>query len=49
MALRINSEAPNFSADSTKGRINFHEFLDGVYTRASAHAVEVLTQDRTID
>ena len=30
-----------------RGRINFHEFLDGVYTRASAHAVEVLTEDRT--
>jgi uncharacterized Zn finger protein len=30
-----------------RGRLNFHEFLDGVYTRASAHAAEVLTADRT--
>ncbi len=27
MALRINSEAPNFSADSTQGRINFHDWI----------------------
>jgi uncharacterized Zn finger protein len=30
-----------------RGRLNFHEFLDGVYARASAHAAEVLTADRT--
>ena len=27
MALRINSEAPNFSAETTQGTINFHEWL----------------------
>ena len=29
-----------------RGKMNFHEFLDGVYTRASAHAFEVLTAER---
>ena len=27
MALRINSEAPNFTADTTQGRVNFHEWI----------------------
>ncbi len=27
MSLRINSEAPNFTADTTKGKLNFHEFI----------------------
>lgn len=27
MALRINSEAPNFSAETTQGTINFHEWI----------------------
>jgi thioredoxin-dependent peroxiredoxin len=27
MALRINSEAPNFTADTTQGRIDFHEWI----------------------
>jgi alkyl hydroperoxide reductase subunit AhpC len=27
MALRINSEAPNFSADTTQGRIDFHQWI----------------------
>jgi len=27
MALRINSEAPNFTAETTEGTINFHEWI----------------------
>jgi alkyl hydroperoxide reductase subunit AhpC len=27
MALRINGEAPNFTADTTQGRIEFHEWM----------------------
>lgn len=27
MSLRIGDEAPNFTADTTEGEINFHEYL----------------------
>src|ERR1700729_797378 len=27
MSLRINSEAPNFNAETTQGRINFHDWI----------------------
>jgi thioredoxin-dependent peroxiredoxin len=27
MALRINSEAPNFNADTTQGKIDFHQWI----------------------
>jgi alkyl hydroperoxide reductase subunit AhpC len=27
MALRINSDAPNFTADTTQGRVDFHEWI----------------------
>jgi alkyl hydroperoxide reductase subunit AhpC len=27
MSLRINAEAPNFTAETTEGRINFHDWI----------------------
>ena len=27
MALRINGEAPNFTADTTQGQIDFHQWI----------------------
>ena len=27
MALRINSDAPNFTAETTEGKVNFHEWM----------------------
>jgi hypothetical protein len=27
MSLRINSEAPNFTAETTEGTINFHDWI----------------------
>ena len=30
MALRLGDEAPNFTAETTQGTVNFHEWLESV-------------------
>ena len=37
MALRINDIAPNFTAESTQGSLNWHEYIDGGYAILFSH------------
>jgi len=29
MAIRLGNEAPDFTAETTEGTVNFHEWIDG--------------------
>jgi alkyl hydroperoxide reductase subunit AhpC len=37
MSLRINSEAPNFTAETTQGSINFHDFVGNGWAVLFSH------------
>ena len=37
MSLRINSEAPNFSAETTEGKIDFHQWIGNGWAILFSH------------
>ena len=37
MALRINDEAPNFTADTTQGKIDFHDWIGNGWAILFSH------------
>lgn len=37
MSLRLGDVAPDFTADSTEGKINFHEFIEGSWAVLFSH------------
>ncbi len=40
MAIRLGDEAPDFTAESTKGTINLHEYLDGSWGLLFSHPAD---------
>ena len=40
MALRLGDEAPNFTADTTEGRIDFHQWLGGGWGILFSHPAD---------
>ena len=44
MSLRINDEAPNFTAQTTQGNINFHDWINKIDN--SQETKSVLSKDK---